>query len=1269
MRKNITQLVFPDLDRLANGKVLRNPLKTSPFVLSLILGVLFAASVDIRAQTVVAWGDNSAGQTNVPAGLTNVTAISACGGGNFTLALTSSGSVVAWGANNHGQSTVPAGLSNVKAIAAGADHSLVLKNDGTMVAWGNNAQGEATIPAGLTNVVAIAAGVSRSMALKSDGTVVYWGDNSYGEVNINGLAGVKAIAAGFWQVMALQNDGTVVSYGDSIGSVPGGLIGVMAISSAWDYDLVLLTNGTMVVWGHDISSGLSVPSGLTNVAAIAAGDSYVLSLKNDGTVVAWGDNGTGEASIPAGLTCVTAIAAGDAHGVAIFGGNLSVNQQPQSETVAVGSTATLSVSASGAAPINYQWLYYSTNISGATNAVLTFTNAQLTNAGSYSVIVSNSLGFTNSTAAVLQVLPPDAPSIQVNGQLAVGTMVAVSNAQVTISGGFEDGYIFYTLDGSLPSVDSTLYSGAFTVTNSVAVQALSLSGDFLETAFAPTINVEIKTVYNLQTSVVGNGTITINPPSGPYLSNTMVTLTPIPGANWLFAYWTNGATGNQNPLSLTISGPQNVQAVFLPIPFYNLQTSVLGNGTIAINPASGPYLSNTVVTLTPIPSANWSFAYWTNGVTGNQNPLNLTMNSPQNVEAVFTPAYPVTVSTPGGGSVTVNGAVINPTTYYPAGSVLTLAATPNSGWSFLGWQGDAGGTNNPLIFTVNGPNNIVANFGTFVATNAVGSGQIVLNQPNPIPFGATLTVSAVPNAGKYFVTWSGAASGTNSPAQITVTSANPTVSGLFTTLPVGSVSLGVVVVGNGAVAISPQQNYYSAGTSVTLSAMPVPEATSFYGWAQAALGTNSPINVVMNSNQIVEADFGALPIVNISPLNQFVVAGSNAVLTATAAGITPLSYQWQNAQGVVVGATNATFTIGNAQATNSGDYSVVVSNSFGSVTSAMASVTVVFPPAISLQPTNQNVASGTSLTLTMLSSGTMPLYYQWQDSSGPIPSQTNSSLILNPALTNFSDSYSVIVSNPYGTATSQVARVLIYLPVSILIEPANLIVPYSAPATFWVSASSFPAPTSYQWMFNGTNLTGANTSTLTINSVRLANTGSYQVQVGNNYSYSTSQIASLIISPSITSPFSGASTIWGTSASISVGAIGTGTLSYQWYFNGVAVNGGTEPELNFSSIQPTNGGLYSVVVSSPYGSVTNVAAQVIVNPAGVSLGFYPGLTITGVAGYSYIIQSSTDLSNTNDWNTLTNLDLIQSQQLWIDTSVDAKSPFNSRVFYRVLPGQ
>ena len=117
-----------------------------------------------RQRDVVAWGYNGNGQTNVPVGLTNVTAIAA--GGNHSLALKSDGSVVAWGANTYGQATIPLGLTDVVAIAAGSDHSVAVKTNGTVVAWGLNTTGQASVPAGLNRITAVAAGWNHTLVLR-----------------------------------------------------------------------------------------------------------------------------------------------------------------------------------------------------------------------------------------------------------------------------------------------------------------------------------------------------------------------------------------------------------------------------------------------------------------------------------------------------------------------------------------------------------------------------------------------------------------------------------------------------------------------------------------------------------------------------------------------------------------------------------------------------------------------------------------------------------------------------------------------------------------------------------------------------------------------------------------------------------------------------------------------------------------------------------------------------------------------------------------------
>jgi alpha-tubulin suppressor-like RCC1 family protein len=117
--------------------------------------------------TIVAWGDNNYGETNVPPGLSNVVAIA---GNSSPLALKADGTVVAWGYNGQGQTNIPPGLSNVVAIASGSGHQLALKADGSVVAWGYNYYGQTNVPVSLSNVVAVSAGSYRSLALIGDGS-------------------------------------------------------------------------------------------------------------------------------------------------------------------------------------------------------------------------------------------------------------------------------------------------------------------------------------------------------------------------------------------------------------------------------------------------------------------------------------------------------------------------------------------------------------------------------------------------------------------------------------------------------------------------------------------------------------------------------------------------------------------------------------------------------------------------------------------------------------------------------------------------------------------------------------------------------------------------------------------------------------------------------------------------------------------------------------------------------------------------------------------
>ncbi len=199
---------------------------------------------------------------------------------------TTGGRLKAWGDDSFGQTNVPAGLTNVIGVSCGANHGLVLKNDGTVTAWGYNAFKQANVPGGLANVVAISGGVQHSVALKADGTVAAWGDNTYGQTNVPGdLSNVVSIAAGGYHNVALKTDGTITAWGqNSFGqtNVPAGLSNIVAVVAGRYHSLVLKADGTVSAWGNNSFGQTNVPAGLDHVVAISAGDYDSLALKANG---------------------------------------------------------------------------------------------------------------------------------------------------------------------------------------------------------------------------------------------------------------------------------------------------------------------------------------------------------------------------------------------------------------------------------------------------------------------------------------------------------------------------------------------------------------------------------------------------------------------------------------------------------------------------------------------------------------------------------------------------------------------------------------------------------------------------------------------------------------------------------------------------------------------------------------------------------------------------------------------------------------------------
>lgn len=262
---------------------------------------------------VVAWGDNTYKQTNVPPTLSNAVLVAA--GDDYSMVLRSDATIQAWGNNTSGQTNAPSGTAI--AIATGWSHALALRSNGTITAWGSNGSGQTNIPTSLSNVVAISAGRHSSFALRDDGTVVAWGRNNEGQTNVpSTLTNLFAISAGRYYALALRCDGTVAAWGDnSYGqtNVPAGITNAVAVAAGGYHSLALKSDGTILAWGRSTEGQTTVPTGVTNVVAISAGLNYSMALLSDGKVRVWGDNSSKQTNVPNSLLSVANLCAGRQH--------------------------------------------------------------------------------------------------------------------------------------------------------------------------------------------------------------------------------------------------------------------------------------------------------------------------------------------------------------------------------------------------------------------------------------------------------------------------------------------------------------------------------------------------------------------------------------------------------------------------------------------------------------------------------------------------------------------------------------------------------------------------------------------------------------------------------------------------------------------------------------------------------------------------------------------------------------------------------------------
>ena len=509
-----------------------------------------------------------------------------------------------------------------------------------------------------------------------------------------------------------------------------------------------------------------------------------------------------------------------------------------------------------------------------------------------------------------------------------------------------------------------------------------------------------------------HGTVSQSPAQASYAQGETVTLSVVPEAGYSFVGWSGDLSGSTNPATVTMDADKSITAHFAEVPptTYTLNTSG-ANGSVAKAPDKASYDEGETVTLTATPNTGYSFAGWSGDASGNSPSTTLTMDANKSVTADFTAnTYTLTA---GGANGSVTRAPDKSS--YTHGETVTLAATPNTGYSFATWSGDASGTSPSTTVTMDGDKSVTANFAINTYTLAVnGTNGSVTSTPEKSSYthGETVTLTATPNTGYSFATWSGDASG-NSPSTTVTMDGDKSVTANFAintyTLTVNGT--------NGSVASTPEKASYTYGETVTVQAV-ADSGYEFTGWSGDLSGGTNPVTVTMDANKSVTAGFVAVAsttyTLNTNGANGSVAktpdkASYNAGETVTLAATPNTGYSFASWSGDLSGSSpSTTLTMdGNKSVTanfTANTYTLAAGGANGSVARA---------------PDKSSYAHGETVTLTA-TANTGYSFATWSgDASGTSPSTTLTMDGDKFVTANFAiNTYTLTVNGTNGSVTS-----------------------------------------------------------------------------------------------------------------------------------------------------------------------------------------------------------------------------------------------------------
>jgi hypothetical protein len=313
---------------------------------------------------------------------------------------------------------------------------------------------------------------------------------------------------------------------------------------------------------------------------------------------------------------------------------------------------------------------------------------------------------------------------------------------------------------AVPDPDSAFLGFSGDLTGTINPQVVVVSANTSATA-------TFATLFDVAASATGPGTIALDPPGGTYPAGTVVSVTATPDVGAAFTGFGGDLTGTTTPQQLTVDADKTVSAGF--VAQFSLAVIASGPGSVTLDPPGGLYDAGTSVTVTAVPDPDSAFLGFSGDLTGTTSPQIVVMNANTSVTASFATLFDVATSATGPGTIALDP----PGGTYPAGTVVTVTATPDAGAGFDGFAGDLTGTTTPQLLAVDGDKTVSASFTPLpsyaLALTIRGSGTVAIDPPTgPYLSGTVVSLTATPASGWRLEGWSGNATGADNPLLLTM---------------------------------------------------------------------------------------------------------------------------------------------------------------------------------------------------------------------------------------------------------------------------------------------------------------------------------------------------------------------------------------------------------------------------------------------------------------------------------------------------------------------